>query len=187
MKLGRVEVTGSFLLFVAWMNYLDRQGIVPLAMLACLLHELGHLAVLHWLEIDVKRIRLTAIGAEIVMTEGMSYGQEAAAAFAGPGVNLLLALLFSGLEWGKLFAGLNLVLGCFNLLPIGGLDGGRVLRCGLVFLVGADLAETIGRIFDVGLTAFLLAFGVFLAVSGCNISLFLVSVWLTAVFLSKKN
>ena len=31
MRLGRVEVTGGFLLLTAWLNYLDRQGVVPLA------------------------------------------------------------------------------------------------------------------------------------------------------------
>lgn len=44
MRLGRVEVTGGFLLLTAWLNYLDRQGVVPLALLACALHELGHWA-----------------------------------------------------------------------------------------------------------------------------------------------
>ena len=34
MRLGRVEVTGGFLLLTAWLNYLDRQGVVPLALLA---------------------------------------------------------------------------------------------------------------------------------------------------------
>ena len=37
MRLGRVEVTGGFLLLTAWLNYLDRQGVVPLALLACAL------------------------------------------------------------------------------------------------------------------------------------------------------
>ena len=29
---GRVEVTGGFLLLVAWLNYLDRSFVVPLAL-----------------------------------------------------------------------------------------------------------------------------------------------------------
>ena len=41
MRLGRVEVTGGFLLLTAWLNYLDRQGVVPLALLVCALHELS--------------------------------------------------------------------------------------------------------------------------------------------------
>ena len=65
MRLGRVEVTGGFLLLTAWLNYLDRQGVVPLALLACALHELGHWAALRALGARVRRVRLTAVGAEM--------------------------------------------------------------------------------------------------------------------------
>ena len=37
-----MEATGGFFLLAAWLNYLDRDRIVPLVMAACLLHELGH-------------------------------------------------------------------------------------------------------------------------------------------------
>lgn len=57
-RLGRVEVTGGFLLLTAWLNYLDRQGVVPLALLACALHELGHWAALRALGARVRRVRL---------------------------------------------------------------------------------------------------------------------------------
>ena len=43
MRLGRVEVTGGFLLLAAWLNYLDRSLLVPAALTACALHELGHI------------------------------------------------------------------------------------------------------------------------------------------------
>jgi stage IV sporulation protein FB len=181
--MGRVEVTGGFLLLAAWMNYFDRQGIFPLAMLACLLHEMGHLAVLHWLKKDVKQIRLTAIGAEIALDDPLSYGQEAAAALAGPGANLLTAVVFCRFQWGEVFAGLNLVLGCFNLLPIGQLDGGRVLRCALSVLLEPELSDRVGQGVDAVLTLILLFLGTWLAFFGENISLLLVSVWLMSVFL----
>ena len=74
MRLGRVEVTGGFLLLTAWLNYLDRQGVVPLALLACALHELGHWAALRALGARVRRVRLTAVGAEMEVDRGLSYG-----------------------------------------------------------------------------------------------------------------
>ena len=55
LRPGRVEVTGGFLLLAAWLNYLDRQGIVLLALLSCALHELGHLLVLRLLGVRVRR------------------------------------------------------------------------------------------------------------------------------------
>ena len=135
-----MEVTGGFLLLAAWLNYLDRQGIVPLALLSCTLHELGHLLVLLLLGVRVRRLSITAVGAEMEIDRSLSYGGEVLAALAGPLVNLALALTFCRFSRGWVFAGLNLVLCCFNLLPVGRLDGGRVLRCVLAWLLGPEAA-----------------------------------------------
>lgn len=105
IRLGRVEITGGFLLLAAWLNYLDRSFLVPEAMLACALHELGHYLAIRLLGGDVKIIRLTAIGAEMVLDRPLGYWQEGLSALAGPGVNLLLALLACGWEDGLVFAG----------------------------------------------------------------------------------
>ena len=134
---GRVEVTGGFLLLAAWLNYLDRQGIVHLALLYCALHELGHLLVLRLLGVRVRRLSITAVGAEMEIDRSLSYGGEILAALAGPLVNLALALTFCRFSRGWVFAGLNLALCCFNLLPVGRLDA-----LGLV-LVGAGAGPTL--------------------------------------------
>lgn len=117
-------------------------------MLACCFHELGHLLSIRLLSGDIKLIRLTAVGAEMVLCRPMGYGQEMVAALAGPGVNLLLAVLCCRWSWGTLFAGLNLALGCFNLLPVGRLDGGRFLHGLLAVFCGLNVAEQIGALLD---------------------------------------
>ena len=179
MRLGRVEVTGGFLLLTAWLNYLDRQGVVPLALLVCALHELGHWAALRALGARVRRVRLTAVGAEMEVDRTLSYGGELLAALAGPGANLALALAFSPLTGGGLFAGLNLALGCFNLLPVGRLDGGRALHCLLSMSIG-PAAEEAEAVLDRVLIAFLLALGVLLIGWGGSFTLLLVALWLLA-------
>ena len=82
---------------------------------------------------EVRSLQLGLFGAqmEIAHPERLSYGGEMLVTAAGPLVNLLLA---PGLAWlGReaevfwLFAGAQLVLGCFNLLPVRPLDGGRLL------------------------------------------------------------
>ena len=184
--MGRVEATGDFLLLMAWLNYLDRQGIVPMAMAACLLHELGHWAVIRLLGGQISLVRLTAVGAEMVLRCPMGYWQEGVSALAGPGVNLLLALIFCAWPGGAVFAGLNLVLACFNMLPAGRLDGGRALYCTLALLAGPEWAGRIGRCLDGIWAAVLLVCGALLARFGGNITLLLVSLWLLTAALTVK-
>ena len=187
MRLGRVEATGGFFLLVAWLNYLDRDRIVPLALAACLLHELGHYLAIRLAGGDVKLVRLTAIGAEMVLARPLSYVREGTAALAGPLTNLLLAGLFCRWQWGQLFAGLNLILGCFNLLPVGRLDGGRLAFCLLSVLAGPEAASRVRRCLDGGCAAVLTAGGLWLAGAGRNITLLLVSAWLLVNFLSEQD
>ena len=134
MRLGRVEATGGFFLMLAWLNYLDRSFIVPMATAACVAHELGHFFMIQLLKGEVKRIRLTAVGAEMVLGQPLGYWQEGMCALAGPGVNLLLAMVCCGFRNGLAFAGLNLALAIFNLLPVRQLDGGRALCCTIALL-----------------------------------------------------
>ena len=184
--MGRVEATGDFLLLMAWLNYLDRQGTLPMAMAACLLHELGHWAVIRLLGGQISLVRLTAVGAEMVLRCPMGYWQEGVSALAGPGVNLLLALIFCAWPGGAVFAGLNLVLACFNMLPAGRLDGGRALYCTLALLAGPEWAGRIGRCLDGIWAAVLLVCGALLARFGGNITLLLVSLWLLTAALPEK-
>ena len=187
MRIGRVEVTGGFLLLLAWLNYLDRSFLVPMAVLACMAHELGHFFVIRALNGNIKQIRLTAIGAEMVLSRPLGYWQEGLSALAGPGVNLALALVVCGVQDGLTFAGLNLTLAVFNLLPEGRLDGGRALRCTLALLAGPDLADWFGGLLDCLCTAGSLAAGLWLAVFCGNITLLLVALWLLAVFLQANQ
>ena len=186
-KRDRVEATSGFFLLLAWLNYMDQQGIVPLAMTACLLHELGHYFAILALGFHIKSIRLTAIGAEMELESGMGYWQEGVAALAGPGVNLLLAAVLCQWGHGILFAGLNLVLGCFNLLPVGRLDGGRALYCTLALLLGPSWAERIIGVMDFTFTVVVLTLGVLLTGLGGNLTLLLVALWLIAVWFSGKK
>lgn len=186
MKLGRVEVTVGFLMMLAWLNYLDRSFLIPMALTACGLHEMGHVIAIRRLGGDIKGIRLTAVGAELVLARPLGYWQEGLSALAGPGTNLLLALVCCHIQKGLNFAGLNLVLALFNLLPVGRLDGGRALYCTLTLLAGPDLADRAGRWLDCLCTTGALAAGLCLALFRGNITLLLVAFWLTAVFLRQN-
>ena len=133
LRLGKLEGSGGVLLAAALLFYMDPGDLIPLAALAAGFHELGHWTAVRLMGGEVRVLRLTVTGGnmELDHRRPLTYGGELAAILAGPGVNLLLALLCARLggEREALYAlsGLSLALGWFNLLPIYPLDGGRAL------------------------------------------------------------
>ena len=177
-----MEITPGFLLLMAWLNYADLQGVLPLALTACALHEAGHWWAIRLLGGGVKLIRLSAVGAEMVLGRSLSYCREAAAAGAGPAVNLAAAALSCrlGTQEGNLFAGVNLALGCFNLLPAGALDGGRICRCLAALWLGPERSDRLLDALDGLLAGALLTAGCALALGGGSFTLLLAGGWVAA-------
>jgi stage IV sporulation protein FB len=100
-------------------------------------HELGHWLAARLLGIEVRGLRLDLLGARMELMGLLSYGQEMAVAAAGPFVNLVCAAMAypaaaaGAGEAVSLLCAASAVLGCVNLLPVGTLDGGRILRAGI--------------------------------------------------------
>ena len=173
-----MEVTPGFLVLAAWLNYGDEQNILIPVLASCTLHELGHLWALAVLKVPVRRIRITAAGAEMEVGEGLSYQGELFAALMGPCVNLLLAAVLCRVPGGAVPAGMNLVLGCFNLLPAGGLDGGRALRCLACLALGWMWGERLHLWVSVCLCLGVCGASLWLAGRGGNLTLTVVAAWL---------
>ena len=183
LRWKRIEISGGFLMLAAGLYYLDTQGVVLWAALAAALHELGHYVVIRLFGGRVTLLRLTCVGAEMALSvrRPLSLPGQLCAALAGPAVNLALAFFVARLadgERGYLFAGLNLALGLFNLLPAAQLDGGRALRCVLLLLGREEGADRAVRAVSAGLALALVAAGVFALGSGGNVTLLLTALWL---------
>lgn len=179
LRRGRVEVSAGFLLLAAWLNYSDREGVFLWVLASCLCHEAGHLMALRLLGVPVRKVRITAVGAEICIAGGMSYRGELLAALSGPGVNLLLAALMSRWPGGELLAGINLALGVFNLIPVGRLDGGRATECLLSMSLGPVIGRGVAAVTSWVCTAGLLVLGCCLLRWGGNGTLLLIALWMT--------
>lgn len=146
-------------------------------------HEFGHILVGRRVGIGFSKITIHGLGGAAHM-EGIipSPKAEALMALAGPTVSLALCGVFALITfvWSKLFysptdvvgmvlaftAFTNFALMAFNLLPIGILDGGRVLRAGLWaytknFIKATSINTIIGKIFGAGFVAmgFFMMFG----------------------------
>lgn len=115
-------VIGLFLAF-------DSGGYGWLCFAACVCHELGHLAAMA-VRGDKPREMIFSGGGICIKQSGQpSFGVLA----AGCAVNFLLfivyfAVLGRGNIFYTIFGGANLVVGIFNLLPVGGLDGHGLLE-----------------------------------------------------------
>ena len=196
LRWGRVEVTGGFLLIGAALFYLDGQGLLLWAGLACLLHELGHMGAIYALGGRVARLRLSVAGAEMALSAArrLGPGAQVLCAVAGPVTNLGLAVLSAALaerlgEGWFLFAGLNLSLGAFNLLPVEQLDGGRIVYWSISLLWSQQAARrAVSLLSRLTVLALLLAGGVLFWVTGANFTLLVTALWLSAsLFLPQKK
>lgn len=97
---------------------------VAAAIVAAAVHELCHLLALSLLGIRVFGINIGGRGA-VLQTDSLSDRDELICAMAGP-LGSFLLLLFA--KWLPRIALCGLFQGLYNLLPVGNLDGGRVVH-----------------------------------------------------------
>lgn len=197
MRLGCIEISGGALVVAAALFYLDRNGVMPWLLIACALHEFGHWWAIRALGGKIQSGRLSCIGAELKMSPAcpLSPGKLVLAALAGPISNLLLAI---GSEFLArrglgvrlyLFAGLNLGLAGFNLLPAGQLDGGRALAGFLCWMGREDLAERVTWICSFAVITLLFLVGSLLLEQseGRNFTVLFAGLWLLGVSWRKRQ
>ncbi len=122
---------------------------------AVTLHECGHLAAFLMLGEPLPLFRGREFGLLMTpRTEMLSYGREIAVCAAGPLMNLLTAaallpsLRGGGSEASFCFFAINLLTALFNLLPITGFDGGRLLSALLPLLLPPNTAHLFATLFS---------------------------------------
>jgi len=186
----RLHVT--FLLFLAWVFFASYSSsgasaawdslVFMLLLFACVLaHEFGHIFMARRFGVSTPTVILLPIGgvAQLERIPEKPW-EEFLVAIAGPAVNIVIAavlVLFfgatldaknlaavdnAGVGMVDRLAVVNLFLVLFNMIPAFPMDGGRVLRAALAFLLGdvatTEIAATIGQWVAFGL-GFLGLFG----------------------------
>lgn len=153
-----------------WLNAVVNMSILIAFFVCVVLHELGHSFTARRFGVGVRRILLMPIGG---MAEFDSIpkepGRELLITLAGPAVNFAIAAVLacfvpfpSGSPLGDArftvdFRGIaqlllqwNLLMGCFNLVPIFPMDGGRILRALLAtrlsYLRATQVAALVGKV-----------------------------------------
>lgn len=134
------------------------------AMAACLLHELGHMAAMKLSGVKIRGLTFYSggIGLKSEPLSLLKTGREIFILAAGPLVNLFLGAISGALGFG-IFAGVNLSLMLFNLLPLSMLDGGRIMAAVLERICPLRDITSALRITDIlfggGLTVFFILSG----------------------------
>lgn len=178
----QLAVHGSFFLLLAYYGWIgwENAGLAGatwsvamiLAFFGCVvLHELGHSFTARRFGVNVPRILLMPIGG---MAQFDSIPRrprsELLITLAGPAVNFVIAAVMAvfvrfpgnweptGLplnlaDLGRYLLIANLVMGCFNLIPVFPMDGGRILRALLAvrlpYLSATFWAMSIGKVLAV--------------------------------------
>lgn len=123
---------------------IGKSSVTVYGLVACILHELGHLAAMLYFGQPIKKLVFYGAGIMIVRGRGEPLtptGAELIILSAGCTVNLLLFALSGANEWGMI----NLVIGLFNLLPLKSLDGGKIFLLLLRSVFGTAAGESCER------------------------------------------
>ena len=152
----------------------DNAAYIAAVLSAILVHEAGHIIALALFGVKPERGKPgfwgIGIGADFT---ALSYPAQAAVSAAGSAVNFLCLCVFAP---NTEFGAASLAYGAFNLLPLGMLDGGEILKSVLLAAGVADSA--VYRILSVSgkvCTAALWMLAVYLSLRG-NTAILLISV-----------
>lgn len=165
----KIKIKDSFIILLSVLFFLDAKGVLFLFLLAAAAHEAGHYLALRICGGKLIRFDLSAAGGLMRYRAAYHVWQRFFIAACGPVVNFICAAVAARGQ-AYAFAGANVLLGTFNLLPVLPLDGWTMLNCALSPL--GDLGERLSRVIS-ALTA------IALTVAGC---LLFANGWGAAVF-----
>ena len=181
-----IYISFLFAATVSFMLATDRTGLMLPTLFAVLIHEAGHLFCMWAADCAPKEIRLVPASVQIVEGFPRSEGRKIAVIISGPLANVAVAgslfinYYLGGSQVSLKFALLNAVLAAFNLLPVYGLDGGRLLCAILCRRKDLYTALRTVRIITGAASAAVFIFGVILFARGkLNISVFITAIYLT--------
>lgn len=130
---ANISLSFSFFAIIAILILFDKSNYALLGLIACIVHELGHIAVMFLFSVSPKQIVFYGAGIKIVpdFKNNTTIFQDFLILIAGSTTNLIIFAVLYPLSADNfvmaLFATINLVIGIFNLIPFKHFDGGRII------------------------------------------------------------
>lgn len=197
-KIGKLDIQIDFM-FVAIVSIflvVDKSGISVIALLACFIHELGHIIMFLLVGYVPQKLSFELTGIRLTKpVQELSRGKELLVQFAGSFTNLAIFFILINtidkISMLSIFAVTHLVLGLFNLLPIKSFDGGKILEIILSYFINQSTTQKICNISDFLCIFFLLTVCIFMIFTTKNsFTLLILTVYLlitSVVKLIKKQ
>lgn len=178
----------GFFAALALLLVLDGGRQVLPMLLACAVHECGHLLAAFWLGMPVRSVTLSLFGIHMEgETGGISHLRRAAISLMGPLANFLFFLLLAPFA-PKSFCAMQLILFLFHILPAVPLDGGEALYSALCAALSARAARRVTLITTFILTVVIGALGFSILLrTRYNFTLLLVALYIMLYLVLKRR
>ena len=175
----------SFFAVIALFLFVDSSGFGLSALFACALHELSHLAVMMMFGIYPEMMTFYGAGIRITSskTEYAAVLPRILILSAGCAANFAAFALF-WLKGEDAAAAINLLVGMFNLLPVGELDGASLLRTLLIKMCAPEKIDRCMKAAGILSAAAVLAAVILL---GGGVSFTLITTALYILIMSSRN
>lgn len=179
-KLFKIETVMHFSFFavIALLGLIQDNNYMLLALIACILHEFGHIFLMCLFGVAPKRITFYGAGIKITPNNKTitSNLQDFIILIGGSVTNLIILSILYPLSKDNfhvsLFAIFNLIIGVFNLIPFKHFDGGKIIELFLVSKV-PEKSIKIRKIIRVISIILLLALAIWLVTQhSMNVSLY---------------
>lgn len=190
-----IRIQPVFAALLTLMLIADTSGVCALSLVACIVHESGHLLCLLALGGHAEKVTLSFYGMKIERKSELcvSHKGELAVTLAGPAANLMLALPILAVAENfypplRVVGLCQLCVGLFNLLPVVPLDCGRAIFIAVSIKNGEQTAAHVTRILSAVTLLPLAAASV--AVFFCgnfNVTLLLVTGYIAFLYISDKK
>ncbi len=177
------EISFLFSAVLALIAATDRTGNIFLFFAAAALHEAAHLITMVILKTKPSAVKLIPGGINIVDDSVKTPLEDILILASGPIANLICFFVFR-----NDFSALNLILFVYNMLPISGLDGGRIAHIFFIKFFGAVIADRcITGLTVIAAAIFALIF-IYLLLNGIeNYSVLIFSLYIISTIFFKKD